>query len=99
MPNLSGPELVDRLHAAGYRPKVLFASRHAVNALGEGVDVIEKPFSAATLIHRRRRSISWTSCSTTASRRDLGHGFAVPGWTRRCRVATDADVLRPRLEA
>jgi len=22
----------------------------------------------------------------------LGHGVAVPGWTRRCRVATDADL-------
>ncbi len=55
MPNLSGPELVDKLRAAGHRPKVLFASGHAANALGEGVDVIEKPFSAANLIHKVRR--------------------------------------------
>jgi len=41
---------------------------------------------------RRAQPVSpWGTTSLS-----LGHGVAVPGWTRRCRVATGADLLRSR---
>jgi len=60
MPNLSGPALVDKLQAAGFRPRVLFASGYAANVLSgnklvrDGIDIVEKPFSAGALLRKVR---------------------------------------------
>ncbi len=63
MPNLGGAELVARLREMGHVPRVLFASGYTNNALakiralGEGVDLLEKPFSAAELVGRVRLAL------------------------------------------
>ncbi len=60
MPNLSGPALVDKLKDAGFHPRILFASGYAANVLSgnkqlrDGVQVVEKPFSAGALLRKVR---------------------------------------------
>jgi CheY-like chemotaxis protein len=66
MPLMGGPELVRRIHAAGYRPKVLFASGYTNNSianlgsLAAAVDLLEKPFSTKELVGRVRLALDRT---------------------------------------
>jgi two-component system cell cycle sensor histidine kinase/response regulator CckA len=58
MPNLSGPKLVAALEELGHRPRVLFMSGYTDDALSrlheldQGVDMLQKPFSAGELVRR-----------------------------------------------
>jgi DNA-binding response OmpR family regulator len=60
MPGLSGPEVVQAIHSLHPEAAVLFASGYTADRitdrrlLPEGVELLEKPFSAAELAGRVR---------------------------------------------
>jgi two-component system cell cycle sensor histidine kinase/response regulator CckA len=64
MPRATGPEMVEALEAAGHRPRVLFISGYTNDALTarqrlrEGVDLVQKPFTARHLVGRVREILN-----------------------------------------
>ena len=60
MPEMSGPDMVEALRAAGHTPPVLFVSgytRHALErmtALDADLELLQKPFTVHALLHRVR---------------------------------------------
>ena len=58
MPEITGPELMQRIESEGHHPRVLFASGYMPRTLAqlqlwrEGVDLLQKPFTAGELLHR-----------------------------------------------